>query len=66
MKENISNTWKVKPIGNTPRPGSLTTKDDVSTFIQPEIGPDDTLEGVIRRYVLYHSSLFDPNNYITY
>ena len=51
VKDNISNTWKDKPIGNTPRPGSLTTKDDVSTLIQPEIGPDDTLEGVIRRYV---------------
>ena len=35
VKENISNTWKVKPIGNTPRPGSLTTKDDVSIWIQP-------------------------------
>ena len=44
MKENILNTWKVKPIGNTPRPGSLTTKNEVSTWIQPEIGPDDTLE----------------------
>ena len=65
VKENISNTWKVKPIGNTPRPGSLTTKDNVSTWIQPEIGPDDTLEGVIRRYVLYHLSPFNSNNYIT-
>ena len=26
VKENISNTWKVKPIGNTPRPGSLLPK----------------------------------------
>ena len=51
VKENISNTWEAKPIGNTPRPGSLVTKDDVSTWIQPEIGPDDTLEGVIRKYV---------------
>ena len=50
VKENISDTWKVKPIGNTPRPGSLVTKDDVSTWVQPEIGSDDTLEGVIRRY----------------
>ena len=66
VKENITNTWKVKPIGNTPRPRSLTTKDDVSTWIQPENGPDDTLEGVIRRYVLYHSSPFNSNNYITY
>ena len=49
VKESISDTWKVKPIGNTSRPGSLVTKDDVSTWIQPEIGPDDTLEGVIRR-----------------
>ena len=51
ITENISDSWKVKPIGNTPRPGSLLTKDDVSVWIQPDIGPDDTLEGVIRRYV---------------
>ena len=50
VKESISDTWKIKPIGNTPRLGSLVTKDDVFTWIQPEIGPDDTLEGVIRRY----------------
>ena len=65
VKENISDTWKVKPIGNTSRPGSLTTKDDVSTWIQPDIGPDDTLEGVIKRYILYYSSLFNSNIYIT-
>ena len=40
VRESISDTWKVKPIGNTPRPGSLVTKDDVSTWIQLEIGPD--------------------------
>ena len=50
VRESISDSWKIKPIGNTPRPGSLVTKDDVSVWIQPDIGPDDTLEGVIRRY----------------
>ena len=49
VKENISGTWKVKPISNTPRPESLVSKDDVSTWIQPVIHPDDTLEGVIKR-----------------
>ena len=51
VRESISDSWKVKPISNTPRPGSLVTKDDVSVWIQPDISLDDTLEGVIRRYV---------------
>ena len=49
VRESISDSWKVKPISNTPRPGSLVTKDDVSVWIQPDIDLDDTLEGVIRR-----------------
>ena len=49
VKEHISDPPKVKPICNTPRPGSLITKDDISVWIQPDIGPNDTLEGVIRR-----------------
>ena len=49
VKEHIGDSWKVKPICNTPRPGSLITKDDISVWIQPDISPDDTLEGVIRR-----------------
>ena len=44
VRESISDSWKVKPIGNIPRPGSLVTKDDISVWIQPDIGPDDTLE----------------------
>ena len=51
VRKNISDSWKVKPIGNIPRPGSLVIKDDISLWIQPDISPDDTLEGVIRRYV---------------
>ena len=43
VKESISDSWKVKLISNTPRPGSLVTKDDISVWIQPDIGPDDTL-----------------------
>ena len=42
VKENIA-------ISNTPRPGSLMSQAAVSTWIQPEIHPTDTLEGVIRR-----------------
>ena len=49
VREYIGDSWKVKPICNTPRPGSLITKDDVSVWIQPDISPDDTLEGVIGR-----------------
>ena len=49
VRESISDSWKVKPISNTPRPGSLVTKDDISVWIQPDIGLDDTLEEVIRR-----------------
>ena len=49
VKENISGTWKVRAVSNTPRPGSLMSKAAVSTWIQPEIHPTDTLEGVIRR-----------------
>ena len=49
VREHIGDYWEVKPICNTHRPGSLITKDDVSVWIQPDIGPDDTLEGVIRK-----------------
>ena len=49
VKENISETWEVKAVSNTPRPGSLMSQTAVSTWIQPEIHPTDTLEGVIRR-----------------
>ena len=42
VRESISDSWKVKPIGNTLRPGSLVTKDDVSVWIQLDISPDDT------------------------
>ena len=49
VKENISETWEVRAVSNTPRPGSLLSQDAVSTWIQPEIHPTDTLEGVIRR-----------------
>ena len=49
VKENISETWEVRTVSNTPRPGSLMSQDAVSTWIQPEIHPADTLEGVIRR-----------------
>ena len=49
VKENISKTWEVKAVSNTPRPGSLMSQTTVSTWIQPEIHPTDTLEGVIRR-----------------
>ena len=49
VKENISGAWKVKAISKMPRPGSLLSQDAVSTWIQPEIHPTDTLEGVIRR-----------------
>ena len=62
VRESISDSWKVKPIGNTLRPGSLVTKDDVSVWIQPDISPDDTLEGVIRRYVsILFTTFFYPN-----
>ena len=50
VKENISSTWKVRAVSNTPRPGSLISQAAVSTWIQPEIHPNGTLEGVIRRY----------------
>ena len=49
VKENISGTWKVRAVSNTPRPGSLMSLAAVSIWIQPEIHPNDTLEGVIRR-----------------
>ena len=49
VKENISGTWKVRVVSNTPRPGSLMSQAAVSTWIQPEIHPNDTLEGVISR-----------------
>ena len=49
VKENISGTWKVRAVSNTPRPGSLMSQAAVSTWIQPEIHPTDTLEGVIRK-----------------
>ena len=49
VKENIRETWEVKAVSNTPRPGSLMSQTTVSTWIQPEIYPTDTLEGVIRR-----------------
>ena len=49
VRESISDSWKVKPISNTPRSGSLVTKDNISVWIQPDISPDDTLEGVIRK-----------------
>ena len=49
VKENISETWEVRAVSNSPRPGSLMSQDAVSTWIQPEIHPTDTLEGVIRR-----------------
>ena len=49
VKENISETWEVKAVSNTPRPGSLMSQTAVSTWIQPEIHLTDTLEGVIRR-----------------
>ena len=50
VKENISSTWKVRAVSNTPRLGSLMSQAAVSTWVQPEIHPNDTLEGVIRRY----------------
>ena len=49
VKETISSTWKDRAVSNTPRPGSLMSQVAVSTWIQPEIHPNDTLEGVIRR-----------------
>ena len=49
VRESIGDSWKVKPLCNTPWPGSLITKDNLSVWIQPDIGLDDTLEGVIRR-----------------
>ena len=49
VKENISGTWKVRAVSNTPRPGSLMSQATVSSWIQPEIHPTDTLEEVIRR-----------------
>ena len=49
VKENISETWEVRAVSNTLRPGSLMSQVAVSTWIQPEIHPTDTLEGVIRR-----------------
>ena len=49
VKENISEIWEVKAVSNTPRLGSLMSQTAVSTWIQPEIHPTDTLEGVIRR-----------------
>ena len=33
VRESISDTRKVKSIGNTPRPRSLVTKDNVSTNV---------------------------------
>ena len=37
VKENISSTWKVRAVSNTPRSGSLMSQVAVSTWIQPEI-----------------------------
>ena len=31
VKENISGTWKVRAVSNTPRPGSLMSQADVSS-----------------------------------
>ena len=58
VKENISETWEVKAVSNTPRPGSLMSQTAVSTWIQPGIHPTDTLEGVIRRQ---ETSLYSYN-----
>ena len=61
IKENISEIWEVRAVSNTPRPGSLMSQAAVSTWIQPEIHPTDTLEGMIRRQgtSLYsHNPLF--------
>ena len=33
VKENISETWEVRAVSNTPRPGSLMSQDAVSTWI---------------------------------
>ena len=49
VKENISGTWKIRAVSNAPRPGSLMSQAAVSTWIQLEFHPNDTLEGVIRR-----------------
>ena len=49
VKQNISTDWKVRAVCNTPRPGSLTSQAAVSSWIQPEIQPTDSLEEVIRR-----------------
>ena len=61
VKENISETWEVRAVSNTPGPGSLMSQAAVSTWIQPEIHPTDTLEGVIRRQgtsLYFHNPLF--------
>ena len=49
VKENINGTWEVRAVSNTPRPSSLMSQAAMSTWIQPEIHPTDTLEEVIRR-----------------
>ena len=49
VKQNISANWKVREVSNTPRSGSLASQVAVSSWVQPEIQPTDTLEGVIRR-----------------
>ena len=66
VKENISETWEVRAVNNTPRPGSLMSQAAVSTWIQPEIHSTDNLEGVIRRQgnSLYsHNPLFSTTWY---
>ena len=49
VKQNISANWKVRAVCNTPRLGSLASQVAVSSWVQLEIQPTDTLEGVIKR-----------------
>ena len=54
-RKSFGEAWKVMALLDTPNPGSLTTKDSISNWVQPTIGPNDSLESTIRRCVFLKS-----------
>ena len=54
-RKSFGEAWKVKALPDTTSPGSLTTKDSISNWVQPTIGPNDSLESTIRRCVFFKS-----------
>ena len=47
-RKSFGEAWKVKALPDAPSPGFLATKDSISNWVQPTIGPNDSLESTIR------------------